>query len=119
MHYELGTVCAHRSPRYLLIYHAFKLHIYVKVKTSHSSAQRVMLIVAKKLALSEIQRYVSDSLLKHQLMGKVFQQIVGIPIRTNCAPLLADTFLYSYEAEFIQSLLSTGRKQYASRLNFT
>ena len=39
--------------------------------------------------------------------GKVFQQIVGIPMGTNCAPLLADIFLYSYEAEFIQSLLST------------
>ena len=38
---------------------------------------------------------------------------------TNCAPLLADIFLYSYEAEFIQSLLSTGRKQLASRFNFT
>ena len=43
--------------------------------------------------------------------GKVFQQIVGIPMGTNCAPLLADIFLYSYEAEFIQSLLSTGRKK--------
>ena len=30
---------------------------------------------------------------------------------TNCAPLLADIFLYSYEAEFIQSLLSTGKKK--------
>ena len=40
--------------------------------------------------------------------GKDFQQIVGIPMGTNCAPLLADIFLYSYEAEFIQSLLSTG-----------
>ena len=43
--------------------------------------------------------------------GKVFQQIVGIPMGTNCAPLLTDIFLYSYEAEFIQSLLSTGNKQ--------
>ena len=41
--------------------------------------------------------------------GKVLQQIIGIPIGTNCAPLLADLFLYSYEAEFIQFLLSTGR----------
>ena len=38
---------------------------------------------------------------------------------THCAPLLADIFLYSYEAEFIQSLLSTGRKRLASQLNFT
>ena len=45
------------------------------------------------------------------LGGKVFQQIVAIPMGTNCAPLLADIFLYSYEAEFIQSLLSTGKKK--------
>ena len=36
----------------------------------------------------------------------------------NCAPLLADIFLYSYEAEFIQSLLSNGKK-IASQFNFT
>ena len=51
--------------------------------------------------------------------GKVFQQIVGIPMGTNCASLLADIFLYSYEAEFIQSLLSTGKKKLASQFNFT
>ena len=27
--------------------------------------------------------------------GKVFQQLVGIPMGTNCALLLADIFLYS------------------------
>ena len=31
--------------------------------------------------------------------GKVFQQIVGTPMGTNFAPLLADIFLYSYEAK--------------------
>ena len=39
--------------------------------------------------------------------------------RGPCAPLLADIFLYSYEAEFIQSLLSTGKKNVASQFNFT
>jgi hypothetical protein len=33
--------------------------------------------------------------------NKIFQQTVGVPMGTNCAPLLADLFLYSYEAEFI------------------
>ena len=33
--------------------------------------------------------------------GKVFLQIVGIPMGANCAPLLADIFIDSYEAEFI------------------
>jgi hypothetical protein len=30
--------------------------------------------------------------------NKIYQQTVGIPMGTNCAPLLADSFLYSYEA---------------------
>ena len=32
--------------------------------------------------------------------GRVFQQTVDIPMGANCAPLLADLFLYSYEADF-------------------
>ena len=51
--------------------------------------------------------------------GKVFQHIIGIPMGANCVPLLADILLYSYEAEFIQSLLSTSRKRLASLFNFT
>jgi hypothetical protein len=35
---------------------------------------------------------------------QVFQQSVGIPMDTNSAPLLADLFLYSFEAEFVQKL---------------
>ena len=38
---------------------------------------------------------------------------------TNCAPLLVDIFLYSYEADFIQSLIPTGKKKLASQFNFT
>ena len=38
---------------------------------------------------------------------------------TNCAPLLADLFLYSYEAEFEQSLLQAGKKHLAQQFNFT
>ena len=38
---------------------------------------------------------------------------------TNCPPFLADMFIYSYEAEFIQSLLSVGKKRLASQFNFT
>ena len=35
-----------------------------------------------------------------------------------CVPLLTDIFLYSYEAGFIQSLLSVEKKQLASEFNF-
>jgi hypothetical protein len=41
---------------------------------------------------------------------QVFQQSVGIPMGRNCAPLLADLFLYSNEAEFIPKLLNEKKK---------
>ena len=33
---------------------------------------------------------------------KLYRQIVGIPIGTNCAPLVADLFLFCYERDFIK-----------------
>jgi hypothetical protein len=36
---------------------------------------------------------------------QIFQQIIGIPMGINCAPLLSDLSLYSHEAEFIQKLV--------------
>ncbi|KAK3102775.1 hypothetical protein FSP39_013851 [Pinctada imbricata] len=35
---------------------------------------------------------------------KLYKQVVGIPMGTNCAPLVADLFSYTYEKEFIQNL---------------
>jgi hypothetical protein len=37
--------------------------------------------------------------------GTLFQQVVGIPMGTNCAPLLADLFSHSFESEFLQKLV--------------
>ena len=41
--------------------------------------------------------------------NQVFQQSVGIPMDTNYAPVSADLFLYSYEAEFVQNFLHEKR----------
>ena len=35
---------------------------------------------------------------------KLYRKIVGIPMGTNCAPLVADLFLYCYERDFMDSL---------------
>ena len=51
--------------------------------------------------------------------GRIFQQTIGIPMGTNCALLLADLFLYSYEAEFVQSLLQADKQHLAQQFNFT
>jgi hypothetical protein len=51
--------------------------------------------------------------------NKIFQQTIGIPMGTNCPPLLADLFLYSYKAEFIQKLLQEKNKAPAVAFNST
>jgi hypothetical protein len=53
--------------------------------------------------------------------GTLFQQVVGIPIGTNCAPLLTDLFLflYSYESEFLQKLVKDKKIHETRAFNFT
>ena len=35
---------------------------------------------------------------------KLYRQIAGIPMGTNCAPLVADLFLFCYERDFMKYL---------------
>ena len=39
-----------------------------------------------------------------QFGTKLYRQVVGIPMGTNCAPLVADLFLFCYERDFMMSL---------------
>ena len=43
--------------------------------------------------------------------GQLFQQMVGIRMETNCAPLVADLFLYSYENELLDKLIKEGKRK--------
>jgi hypothetical protein len=52
--------------------------------------------------------------------GKVvFRQTVGIPMGTNCAPLVADLFLYCYERDFMLGLSSDTQSDVISAFNDT
>ena len=42
-----------------------------------------------------------------QFGGCLFHQVIGILMGTNCAPLLADLFLYSYENEFLDNMIKS------------
>ena len=35
---------------------------------------------------------------------KLYRQIDGIPMGTNCAPLVADLFLFCYDRDFMKNL---------------
>ena len=47
----------------------------------------------------------------------LFRQVTGIPMRTNCAPLFADLFLYSYKNEFLDNMIRSGDRRLARSFN--
>ena len=51
--------------------------------------------------------------------SKLYKQIVGIPIGTNCAPLVADLFLFCYERDFMLSLSDNNHLDIIETFNST
>ena len=47
---------------------------------------------------------------------KFYRKVVGIPMGNNCAPLVADLFLFYYEKDFMMSLLMISRLMLLMRL---
>ena len=69
-------------------------------------ATRSMTRINVGLALSYVKLLLSSWKTYHsfQFEGIVFQQIVEIPIGTNCAPLIADLFSFCYDRDFMSIL---------------
>ena len=51
--------------------------------------------------------------------SKLYRQIVGIPMGTNCAPLVADLFLFCYERDFMLSLSEGNQSDVIEAFNST
>ena len=51
--------------------------------------------------------------------SKLYRQIVGIPMGTNCAPLVADLFLFCYERDFMLSLSEDNQSGVIEAFNST
>ena len=50
---------------------------------------------------------------------KLNRQIVGIPMGTNCAPLVADLVLFCYETDFVKNLSSDYQADVIKAFNLT
>ena len=50
---------------------------------------------------------------------KLYRHIVGIPMGTNCAPLVADLFLICYERDFMKNLSSDNQADVIKAFNLT
>ena len=51
--------------------------------------------------------------------SKLYRQIVGIPMGANCAPLVADLFLFCYERDFMLSLSDNNQTDTIEAFNST
>ena len=51
--------------------------------------------------------------------SKLYRQIVGIPMGTNCAPLVAYLFLFCYERDFMLSLSDNNQTNIIEAFNFS
>ena len=50
---------------------------------------------------------------------KLYRQTIGIPMGTNCAPLVADLFLFCYERDFMKSLSRENQTDIIEAFNST
>ena len=91
-----------------------------KVLTTRLLSQGYQKKNKKKKTSSNLRSSMRDNIIDNifvEFGGRIFQQTIGIPMGTNCAPLHVDLFLYSYEAEFVQSLLKVDKKHRAHQFN--
>ena len=51
--------------------------------------------------------------------SKLYIKIVGIPMGTNCAPLVEDLFMFCYEIDFMLSLSDNNQADIIEAFNFT
>ena len=50
---------------------------------------------------------------------KLYRQTIGIPMETNCAPLVADLILFCYERDFMKSLSRENQADIIEAFNST
>ena len=67
--------------------------------------------------LREMLEYLIDNI--YIVVGnRVFQQHIGIPMGTDCAPLLANIYLFYYEYNYMKNLMKLDYGK-ALKFNFT
>ena len=78
----------------------------------------------KRYKLWSCQKMCDDALQYHldnifiRLGSKLYRQIVGIPMGTNCVSLVADLFLFCYERDFMLFLSDNNQTDIIEAFNF-
>ena len=94
----------------------FILHVMIGMLSSHLMQSEIIIygLVRKCEALT----FLLDNIYI-RFGSKLYRQIVGIPMDTNCAPLVADLFLFCYERDFMLSLSEDNQSGVIEAFNST
>ena len=68
--------------------------------------------------MSDALHYLLDNIFI-TFSSKLYRQLVCSPMDTNCAPLVADLFLFCYERDFMLSLSDNNQTDIIEALNST
>ena len=68
--------------------------------------------------MSKCMTFLSDKIFI-RFGTKLYRQVVGIPLGTNCAPLVANIFLFCYERDFMMSLSADKQADVIDAFNTT
>ena len=98
-------------------------NVNLKRKCKHVLALSKLSITLKHsgrhMALSRLASLSISSLRNLDIDSKLYRQILGIPMGTNCAPLVADLFLFCYERDFMLSLSDNNQTDVIEAFNST
>ena len=83
---------------------------------TYEQPKRYKLWSCKKMC--DILHYLLDNIFI-RFGSKLYRQILGVPMGTNCAPLVGDLFLFCCEREFMLSLLDNNRTVIIEAFNST
>ena len=95
----------------------FILHVMIGMLSVHLMQAEIIIygLVRKCVKLSRFSQTISI----FRFGSKLYRQIVGIPMGTNCAPLVADLFLFCYERDFMLSLSEDNQSGVIEAFNST
>ena len=81
----------------------FILHVMIGMLSAHLMQSEIIILSCQKVC--EALTFLLDNIYI-RFGSKLYRQIVGIPMGTHCAPLVADLYLFCYERDFMLSLSS-------------
>ncbi len=90
---------------------------------SHASSSNTSHCIPSGIMICQVNKTSSQRMklkCKYVRFGTfIYKQEIGIPMGTNCAPLVADLFLYCYERDFMLSLSAEHQDDIITAFNNT